>query len=373
MIGAEPIPASEPHGFATESNSLSHDGSAIRLGIIGCGRGSVVHHLPALAHNPEFKVVAIADIDAVRLKSAADRHGIAQRFEDYRRMLREADIEAVAVVTPTESHCEIGLAALAMNKHLFMEKPLALRLEECDRLMSEAPRVSSKVLIALNNRFHRLAIHARDLVRSGVLGKLKAIRSVYTHWHPGANAPSWHKQRAFGGGVLFNDGVHHFDLWRFLLDAEVTEIFAHSETSEHFEDDTCTVSAKLDNGMIAGAVFSFSTSAQSEVEIFGEAGRLLISLYRFDGLEFHANTSYPGSMKTRLQSAVHMLREIPNAITALRDGGDFTASYGYLWHHFAECIRRDIPPACTLEDGRKALQIALAAVHSSQSGTLIKV
>lgn len=354
-------------------NLMPSSGNTIRLGIIGCGRGTVVHHLPALARVPGIQVAAIADIDPGTLKRTADRFGIARYFEDYRTMLRDADIDAVAVVTPTPSHAEIGLASLRMGKHLLMEKPLALNLEECDSLIAEAPRASLKAMMALNNRWHRLAVRARSLVRSGILGQLKAIRSVYTHCHSGAGAPLWHKKRALGGGVLFNDGVHHFDLWRFLLDAEVTEIFCHSKPSDDFEDDTCTISARLDNGMVASAVFSFSTSPNSELEIFGDTGRLHLSLYRFDGLEFHANTSYPGSAKTRLRSMAHTLQEIPGALAGVRRGGDFTASYEALWRHFGDCIQRDIAPACTLEDGKRALQVTLAALSSAQSGTPVKV
>jgi myo-inositol 2-dehydrogenase/D-chiro-inositol 1-dehydrogenase len=203
--------------------------------------------------------------------------------------------------------------------------------------------------------------------RKGMLGNLKSICSVYTHCHSGKTAQSWHKRRALGGGVMINDGVHHFDLWRFLLGTEVTEIYADSMSSEHFEDDTCTVTARLDNGMLASGIFSFSTSANSELEIFGKEGRLLISLYRFDGLEFFAKTSDPGSIKTRLRSAVQTAKELPNALSLIRRGGYFGCSYEALWRHFADCIRQDAQPGCTLTDGRKALQIALAALESSQT------
>ncbi len=344
----------------------------IRLGIVGYGRGVQALHLPALARIPEFEVVAIADTDAERL-AGAERLGRVRRYEDYGIMFREAALDAIAVATPTASHAEIGLAALRMGKHLFMEKPLALNLEECAQLITAASRVPSKVVVALNNRWHRLVIRARDIIRRGTLGRLKAIRSVYTHWHPGENAQTWHKHRALGGGVLFNDGVHHFDLWRFLLDAEVTEIFAHSRPSEHFEDDTCTVSAQLDNGMTATALFSFSTSANSELEIFGDAGSLLLSLYRFDGLEFRAGTSYPGGLDTRLRSVGHTFSEISRAMATVRRGGDFSASYDALWSHFADCIGRDASPACSLEDGEKAVQIALAALESIKTRAPIPI
>lgn len=341
--------------------------NTIRIGIIGCGRGAQVHHLPVLTRLPEFKVVAAADLDPRLLQSVAGHFGIQNRFTDWREMIHSNEVEAVAVATPTASHCEIGMAVLREGKHLFMEKPLALNLDECDQLIAAAAGSGRKAVVALNSRWHRLVLRARELIRSGLLGNLKSIRSVYTHCHPGKTAQSWHKRRALGGGVMINDGVHHFDLWRFILGSEVTEIYAHSLSSEHFEDDTCTVTAQLDNGMLASGIFSFSTSANSELEIFGEEGRLLISLYRFDGLEFFAKTSFPGSIKTRLRSAVQTVKELPDGLGLIRRGGYFGFSYEALWKHFADCIRQDVQPGCTLEDGRKALQIALAALESTQT------
>jgi myo-inositol 2-dehydrogenase / D-chiro-inositol 1-dehydrogenase len=352
---------------------MSNSKDAVRLGIIGCGRGTVVHHLPALARVPEIKVVAIADLDAARLKKTADRFDIPQRFEDYRTMISEASIEAAAIVTPTASHLEIGTAVLRAGKHLFMEKPLALTLEECDRLIAEAGRASCKALVGMNNRWHRLILQARNLIRSGTLGEPNGIHSTYTHRHPVESAPAWHKDRNIGGGVLFNDGVHHFDLWRFLLDTEVKEIFTHSKSSQYLDDDTCAVSASLDNGMVAGALFSFSTNPDSELEVFGEAGKLWISLYRFDGLRFSASTSYPGSIKTRLNMMANTLGAIPRALTAFRSGGYFDATYEMLWRHFAECIRKNRSPMCTLEDGRRALEITLAALRSGQTHAPVSI
>jgi predicted dehydrogenase len=350
---------------------MASDKGIVRIGIIGCGRGAQSHHLPVLCRLPEFEVVAAADLDPRVLQSVAGRFGIPNCFADWREMLRSGDIEAIAVATPTASHCEIGLAALRTGRHLFMEKPLALNLEECDRLIDAAAGAGMKAVVALNSRWHKLVLRARELIRQGMLGNLKSIRSVYTHCHPGKSAQPWHKRRALGGGVMINDAVHHFDLWRFLLGSEVTEIYADSLASEHFEDDTCTVAARLDNGMLASAVFSFSTSANSELEIFGEEGRLLISLYRFDGLEFFAKTTDPGGIQTRLRSAAQTAKELPNALGLIRRGGYFGYTYEALWKHFADCIRRDAQPGCTLADGRKALQIALAAVESSQAGCAV--
>jgi myo-inositol 2-dehydrogenase / D-chiro-inositol 1-dehydrogenase len=352
---------------------MTSDRKAIQIGIIGCGRGSQALHLPILNRLPEFRVVALADLDQRLLQTVAGRFDIQNRYADWHEMLDAGNIEAIAVATPPASHFEMGMAALQAGMHLFMEKPLALSLEECDRLAQAASDAGTKAVVALNLRWHMLVLRARDLIRKGALGNLKSIRSVYTHCHPAATAQPWHKRRDLGGGVMINDGVHHFDLWRFLLNAEVKEIYSNSLSSEHFEDDTCTVTAQLDNGMLASGIFSFSTSANSELEIFGDKGRLLISLYRFDGLEFFPETANPGNIKMRLRSAGHALRELPNALALIRRRGYFGFSYESLWKHFADCIRRDARPGCSLADGRRALQVALAAVESSQARRAVAI
>jgi myo-inositol 2-dehydrogenase / D-chiro-inositol 1-dehydrogenase len=340
----------------------------VSLGIVGCGNATSQIYLPLLAGHRRFRVAAAAEADSGRLHAVADRFGIKRRFLDYRELLAGEDIEAVAVVTPPRSHAEIGCAALAAGKHLFIDKPLAMTVAECDQLVKMAAASSLSVLVGLNFRWHRLIRRARERVRSGALGRIRAIRSVYTHWHPGDTAQPWQRERGLGGGVIFNDGVHHFDLWRFLLDCPVTRIYAASRPSPEFEDDTCSVTAEMANGVLASGVFSFSTSPNSELEIFGERGRLVISCYEFDGLEFFSNSTYPGSIGRRLRRMLSTFGSLPPALPNTRRGGDFAATHVDLWEHFADCVRGGATPMCTLEDGKHAVQVALSALESVESG-----
>jgi myo-inositol 2-dehydrogenase/D-chiro-inositol 1-dehydrogenase len=346
-------------------------GNTIRLGIVGCGLAARAQQLPTLSALPEFTVAAIADTDVARCSELADRFSIPLQFSSHRDLLTGTDVDAVVVATPPTSHAEIGLDVLRAGKHMFMEKPLAMNLEECDRLIDAAAQSQVKVVVGFNSRWHRLAVRAREVVRSGLLGPLKAIRSVYTHAHDGPTAQYWHKTRALGGGVMFNDGVHHFDLWRYLLDSEVVQVQADSINSAHFEDDTCTVSARLANGALASAVFSFSTSSNSELEIFGESGSLLLSLYRFDGLVFSPSAELPGSIKTRSHQVMNFLRYLPAGVAALRRGGDFDTTYTAMWSHYADCILKGATPACTLSDGRAATAVVLACFDSISSGCAV--
>lgn len=352
---------------------MSSERKTVRLGIIGCGRVAEERHLPALQNLKDVQVVAVADIDVDRLDFIANRFGIAQRFNDYGKLLDRSNIDAVGILTPTQSHAEIGLAALSANKHVLIEKPLALNLTECDQLIARGADSSCRVIVGFNLRWHRLIQRACEFIQTGALGRIKAIRSIYTHYRLGENAPEWHKKLEIGGGVSFNEAVHHFDLWRYLIKSEVEQIFSFSRPSSYFEDETHVTTAYLSNGVLATGIFTFKTSPNSEIEIYGDKGRLHLSLYRFDGFEFFSHDIYPGNIMNRLKKTMYTLVELPRAIPIMRRGGDFEATFYGLWQHFIDCIKREKASKCTLEDGKRALQISLASMESVSSRQPIQI
>jgi predicted dehydrogenase len=345
----------------------------VRLGIIGSGKSAGVFQMPGLKQVEDISVVAASDIDEDRLNRFAERFGIKHHFLDYHEMLNRSDIDAIAILTPTSLHADMAVAAMTAGKHVFIDKPLALNIPECERLIDQAAHSPGKAMVGFNLRWHRLVRKAMQAVRSGVLGDIKAIRSTYTHWHPGDKAQVWHRTRGEGGGVLFNEVVHHFDLWRLFLGSEVKEIFSASRPSEYFEDETGAIAARFENGVLASGIFSYESSPNSEIEIFGRMARLRISLYQFDGLEVYSNQEYPGDLKGRLHRVIDTMRELPETAKIIRKGGDFGLTYRNQWQHFADCILHNRPPECTLEDGRHAVEIALATIDSASLGVPIKI
>jgi predicted dehydrogenase len=143
--------------------------------------------------------------------------------------------------------------------------------------------------------------------------------------------------------------------------------------SVSWEDETATVTAHMANGALAASVFSECTSGSNEVEIYGQAGRLQVSCHLFDGLEFLPAASFLGDIWTRLRRMTHVLQELPQAALSARQGGDLAASYRAEWRHFIDAIQQDAPVECTLEDGRRALQVVLAAAESSSLGKSVIV
>jgi myo-inositol 2-dehydrogenase / D-chiro-inositol 1-dehydrogenase len=343
----------------------------LRLGIVGCGRVTELRHLPALRGSPGVRVVALSDVDPARLASVAERFGVVRRYRDHAELIEAGGVDAVAVCVPPRHHAEVALAALAAGKHLFVEKPLALKVEECERLAARAALAPAlKAMVGFNLRWHRLVREARETIGRGALGEIKLVRTVFTSAvRARADFPDWRRRRESGGGALFELGVHHFDLLRFMLRDEVEEVYASSRDA----DETAAVAARMGGGAQVLAAFSEGTGENHEIEIYGGRGWLRVSIYRADGLEQLGASQYPGSMGTRLRRMGRTLRELPRMVRQARRGGDYVASYAEEWRHFVSAVAADSPVGATLDDGGRALEVALAAWESSATGRAVRL
>jgi myo-inositol 2-dehydrogenase / D-chiro-inositol 1-dehydrogenase len=340
------------------------DNRNIRLGMVGCGRVTETRHLPALQRVMGVEVVALSDVDVDRLNQVANFFHVKDRYLDYQRLLNDRSIDAVAVCVPAQFHVKIGLTAMDAGKHVFIEKPLALNLDESDLLIRRARETSKKVMVGFNLRWHRLIREARMIIDQGGLGAHQMIRTVLSGYHE--DVPQWRRRRVSGGGVVFEQAVHHFDLWRYLLRSEIEEVFAISRSAK-WDDETATVMARLSNGVLASSVFSQVTKACNQVEIYGDVRSL------HDGIEHASSLGEPGGIKNRIEGMGRTLRALPSGLSAIRYGGDFVDSYRAEWRHFIDAIRNETPTESTLEDGRSALEAALAVVASISTGRAVKI
>lgn len=345
----------------------------LRVGVIGCGQVATTRHLPVLRSMSDVEVVALADIDADRLRAAGDQFGVRSRFVDYQAMLDVPAIDVVAICVPPGAHAEIAMVAMAAKKHVFIEKPLALSLDDADRLLALEARSPGRAMVGFNLRWHRLVRRAQALILQGALGPVEAVRSIFTTaGRFGSPVVQGRRRRESGGGALIEAGVHHFDLWRFLTRSEVDEVTSLSRAGPE-DDKTVTVTARLANGALVGAIFGEGVVDSNEVDVVGRNGRLHLDCYRFDGLEIWAPAASRGHVRTRLRSAVRALKELPQGIRPSRRGGDFVASYREEWRHFLHCVCADRPVESTLEDGRRALAIALAAAAAADEARTVKI
>jgi predicted dehydrogenase len=352
---------------------MSRTQFVIRVGVVGCGRVAQQRHLPIIASLPDTKLVAVSDVDAETRKKVAERYGVSQVYEDYRKLVASEVVDAVMVATPTQFHAEVGIAALRAGKHVMIEKPLALSLDEVDQLEAAALESRKAVAVAMNSRWHRLIREARDIVLDGALGRIGLLRSAFTDGFRHNEQPrAWMMRHDLAGSVLVEQAVHHFDLWQFLLDSEVKDISAKMQEPMTLNE-CAVVTATMRNGVIVSAMFSEGLKDTNELEIYGHEGRLRVAMYDFDGLDVTPRSEYPGSMSTRVRRFKQALVAFPGAVKRTRTGGDWEDSYRREWRHFLECIRGGKQPECGLREGRRALQVGLAAMASLSHGAPVRV
>jgi myo-inositol 2-dehydrogenase/D-chiro-inositol 1-dehydrogenase len=345
----------------------------VKVGVIGCGKVALTRHLPILKNLDGVVVTAVADVDGKNLDRAKEKFQIAKSYQGHEELLQEADVDAVAICVPLQFHAEVALAAIAARKHILLEKPLAMSLDEADELIERAAHMDRKILVGYNKRWHRVVRKTKEIIQKGSLGEVRMIQVVFSTGHRNRYIPEWRLHRREGGGSLIENGSHFYDLWYFLLQKEIQRISAMSRATDRVDDEPSVVTAETKNGVFLNCILSDFLPDRLEMEIFGEEKVLHASLHRFDGLEFIPLGSYAGNMKNRLKRTAGFLKALPAGIKQARLGGDFQDSYRAMWQHFLESIQNDTPVECTLEDGRRSLEVALAAVESASTGKTIDI
>lgn len=348
----------------------------VKIGFIGCGRATRKLHLPALKQLPSAEITAIACKTPETASEVVKQFNVHKIHDDYRAVLDDPEIDAIAICVPTSVHQQIGVEALKTNKHVFLEKPLALTVDECDHLVEAARHSSGVAMVGHHLRWHRMIQNLSSRITSGVIGDIRLIRSTFTSNILSRSDPSsWRFQRSFGGGTLVESGVHHYDLWRFLTGANVLRVQAVSQHAnikgERADDTNATVTAQLDNGVLAVAAFCQSTSDSLDISVFGSKGVLRLSLYGIDGVTL-SRVEDKG-----LKKITSLARSAPNrlgsAVKALRVGGFYKDAYVQQWSAFLRSItsNTDVVHSATFEDGRQAVRISAAAVQSADTGRAV--
>jgi myo-inositol 2-dehydrogenase / D-chiro-inositol 1-dehydrogenase len=339
---------------------------ALRVGVVGCGWVAQEGHLPALARLEGAEAAAVADPDPERLNRAGSSFDISRRYPDHRDLVEDPAVEAVAVCVPAELHVEVAIAAVEAGKHVLLEKPPALGLDDWHRLAAAVDRAGVRFMLGMSMRWHAGFRTARDLIRAGDLGDVRGVRTALTNdWLDQPDAPEWRRERRRGGGALVELGIHHLDLWRFLLDAEVEQVFALAEG----EDETLAVSGRMENGVPVSSLFSHRTVHVNEVEVYGGAGQLKASPY--SATRLLPVSARPWAVGAKLKDLATTM-SLPHALRGRQEGGFFVAAFAAQWRHFAAAVRGGTPVEVGVESARRLLQTMLAAAESASAGRPIR-
>ena len=191
----------------------------LKVGVLGCGGIANRKHLPAMAKNGNFEIVAFCDIIRERAEKAKAEFGEqgAAVYTDYKELLKE-DVEAVYVLTPNSSHGPISIDAMEAGKHVMCEKPMAKTSAEAEAMLEASERTGKLLTIGYQNRYRSDSQYLKRACESGDLGEVYYAKA---HAVRRRAVPTWgvfldaEKQ---GGGPLIDIGTHALDLTLWMMD-----------------------------------------------------------------------------------------------------------------------------------------------------------
>jgi scyllo-inositol 2-dehydrogenase (NAD+) len=329
------------------------------VGVIGVGEMGKRHAENIRRDVPEAQLIAIADLSAQRVTQIAEELEIEHAYTNVEEMLQRKDIHAVVIATPDKFHASVVKATAAAGKDMLCEKPLAITLEDAQVAMEAVSRAGVRLQVGFMRRYDPAYAAARKRVEAGEIGTPVVFKSV---GRDKDEPPIAAFQSGVNGMLFYTNSIHDFDMARWLMQDEVTEV--HSYT-------TCAIRPEVAKygDVVAGVInLKFSKGGIGNVDSHAQA------LYAYD-----VRTEIIGSKGSvfvgTLQGtpALFLSSAGSNAVLGEHFLSRFADAYLLEMRDFVRTVLSGKAPQVNGLDGLRALEIAVATEKSHMSGQACKV
>jgi predicted dehydrogenase len=330
----------------------------VNWGIISTALIGTAKVIPAMQKSKHCRIQAIASRDLALAKKWAKELGIPKAYGSYEELLADREIEAVYNPLPNHLHVPWSIKAAEAGKHVLCEKPIALDAKEAEQLVAARNRTGKLITEAFMVRSHPQWLRARELVRQGKIGDLRAVQGLFTYF---LTDPENVRNKAdIGGGGLYDIGCYPIVTSRFLFGAEPTRVVGLIERDPVLEIDRLA-SAILD---FPSGQASFMCSTQlvpyQRMQILGTKGRIEVEI------PFNAPPDKPCRIFVDDGSAL-------GDASAKEEAFPVCDQYGIQGDLFSEAIRSGKPPEFPLENAVQNMRIIDAIFRSAKAGGWEKV
>ncbi len=332
----------------------------IRFGLVGCGRISGNHVRAFQEHGSECELVAVCDIDENRAKEAAVGSG-AEVYTDVEEMFKRGDLDAVSLCTPSGLHPQHGIMAAEHGVHVVTEKPMAIRLKDCDELIQACDRNGVRLFVVKQNRLNTTMQLLKKAIEKGRFGRIYGAY-VNVFWQRPQqyyDLAKWRGTWEFDGGAFMNQASHYVDMMHWLM-GEVDTVMATTATlARQIEAEDCgSAVMRFRNGAIGSinvSMLVYPKNLEGSITIIGEKGTVKVggvAVNKFEKWEF---AEYDDDDKLVTESNY----EPPNVY-----GFGHTAYY----RNVLDVLQGKCEPNTDGRSGRKSLELILAIYKSAQRG-----
>lgn len=330
--------------------------------LIGCGRAGMIHARNYMNKVPGAKMTAVVDVVEEAAQAAAKELGIDRYFTDYHQILDDPAVDAVVVVSPTDLHVGIVVDCANHGKHIFCEKPMAMNVEECQKMIEACGQNRVKLQIGFMRRHDRSFQEAKKMLDEGAIGDLVLVKS---HTRGPSKPRPWMYDLKKSNGILAEVNSHDIDAIRWFAGSDVDHLYAiggnfrNPEAKAEYPDyyDNMTMTGTFKNGVqfiIDGAAY-VQYGYDSHVELVGTKGVLHVGHTE----ERFVRCSTPG-----VGSATPFIK---SWMTLFEDA--------YLREDiaFVQAVLNDTETPVTGYDGMMAVRIVEAGNKSIATGEVVKL
>lgn len=335
----------------------------IKFAIIGCGNVAPKHaeSLKKIAH---AELAVVCDKNEDRAKSFAEKYDCGY-YTDYKELLKkEKDVDCISACTPHVNHAEITINSANAGKHVITEKPMAMNLEEADKMIAACKKNNVKLFVVKQNRYNEPIKKLKEALGKGRFGKIfYGNTTVYWNRPQGYYDQEPWRGTKTDGGVLMNQASHHIDMLRWLM-GDVKAIKATTGTLTHKieSEDIGLVILKFKNGALGTIVATtcvFPHNLEGSVTIMGTKGTVKVggvALNKMDMWNFEDWNNDDEIIKTA--------HNPPNVY-----------AFGHLEYlkDVVESIEKNTPPKVDGEEGRKTLKLITKIYESAKSNKEIEL
>ena len=344
----------------------------VKWGVIGaCGIADRRTIPEGIIPAKNAKLVALMDIDEERLEEIAKKYGKVRCYTKEKDLLKDKEIEAVYIATPTYLHHKQVLLAAKAKKHILLEKPIAMSLKEAEEIISICQENKVKLTLGYMMRYHSYHQKIKEMLDEDKLGKLVMGRAQLTCWYPPVEG-AWRQELSLGGGgSLIDMGSHCINLLEmFMGKVEEVSCYTGNLVQDYPVEDTAVVLLKFEDGTLGIIDNHFNipdASSENRLEIYGSKGSILVK-----GTIGQDSSGY---MVQRLEKekkgykAEQRREEIKEEEITLKPVNMYQSEI----EDFSRCILEDSQPSLKGEDGLKNLKVILAAYESAKKGRTIRV
>jgi predicted dehydrogenase len=341
-----------------------------KIAVLGAGFIADIHAESYERFVPEAEVVAVYSRSEERLGRFAAKYGIGQRFTDLKRCIRESGCEVVDVCLPNFLHHGAVLAAAEAGKHVIVEKPLAMNLQEADEMILACEKRGVKLMYAEELCFAPKYERVRKLVSENAVGPVYMLKQ--SEKHSGPHSDWFYDVNQSGGGVMMDMGCHGLAWFRWMLGGhpKVLSVYATMNTFLHKErtrgEDNSVTMVEFENGVVGVCENSWARHGgmDDRVEVYGTGGSIYADLFQGNAALTYSEKGYGYAMEKAGSTQGWTFTVFEEA---------FNQGYPQELKHFVECVRENKRPLVSGEDGRAVLEMLCAAYQSARDGAKVKL